>query len=176
MTSYHYTDYRHTRLCDNTTAFCTEKHGYATVFICISCQRPILTDPQFITGVLGLPMDRVNTITHICRKQTSFNIQHIYGRRQYGHRFKVTCDISPTISGWLLVSSVTTFCSILYQAQNGDMCRILAGVMLSAVFQFEAAFYHLQASISLSQTCNSYSIFSCKFLVVGMSKEFINHF
>jgi len=38
-----------------------------------------------------------------CRKQTSFNIQLIFGCRQYGHRFKVTRDISPTISGWLLL-------------------------------------------------------------------------
>jgi len=47
-----------------------------------------------------------------CHKQTSFNVQRIYGHRQYGHRFKVTRDISPTISGWLLVSYLICFDTI----------------------------------------------------------------
>jgi len=38
-----------------------------------------------------------------CSKQTSFNVQRVYGRKQYGRRFNVTRDISPTISEWLLV-------------------------------------------------------------------------
>jgi len=41
-----------------------------------------------------------------CHKQTSFNVQHIYGCRQYGRRFGITRDTSPTISGWLLVNFV----------------------------------------------------------------------
>jgi len=36
----------------------------------------------------------------ICRKLTSFNVQRIYGRRQYGRRFMVTRDIRPSLDAF----------------------------------------------------------------------------
>ena len=59
-----------------------------------------------IEVIVGKKMNffvKLSNIKRACLKQTSFNVQRIYGRRQYGSRFKVTRDISPTISGWLLV-------------------------------------------------------------------------
>jgi len=102
----------------------------------------------------------------------------IYGKLYGIHTINwIVCDKTDIKKSLLTVftNSLGDFLCSFYQAQNGDTCRILADLALSVVVQFEADFLSFTGYDITFEMCNSYSIFSWKFSVVVMSKQFIDH-